>query len=80
MKSIQQESSPEPRRKCSSPFLQIKLLNELSNLAIQLLDEHFRPSIRILRRMLSIVKTIYRHLDKLLRQAQQKKQGCVHKD
>lgn len=73
LKNSQPSAPGKPKPRHSNSSLQLQLLNALSNLSMQLLDENFRPSIRILRRMLTIVKIIYRHLEKLLQQVQQRK-------
>ena len=65
LKNSQPSVPGQPKPRHSNSSLQLHLLNALSNLSMQLLDENFRPSIRILRRMLTIVKIIYRHLEKL---------------
>lgn len=64
-KNIKQVSVQKPKEKCSSPAIQKLVLTMLLNLRAQILDDDFHPSIRNLRLMLSVIKVIQRHLEKL---------------
>lgn len=64
-KNIKTASARKPKGKCSSPAIQKLVITMLLNLKTEILSEDFHPSIRNLRLMLSVIKVIQRHLEKL---------------
>lgn len=64
-KNIKTASARKPKGKCSSPAIQKVVITMLLNLKTEILSEDFHPSIRNLRLMLSVIKVIQRHLEKL---------------